>query len=332
MSLRIGVLGTRHVHAEGLAKIASNIGATIVGASERSPEAIDAWSKLGICGVMDAEAVIEASDAVIVAGTNAERVDDTLLVVDAGLPVLTEKPVAMDAVSADRLAEAARDARLMTALPVRFAGALQRARAAITAGAIGTPLAGRGTNHGQYPGGWFGSPTEAGGGAMADHTVHISDALCWLLDARITRVYAATNQLMHPELDVESVGVITMDFNSGFFASLDTSWTRPDSFHTWGDVWIEIVGTDGRLIIDPMARNLGIFDDAAGKLRTVGYDTWGMTSGMIEAFMTYAREGGDSPVTLDEGLHATDVVLSAYDSAASGTVVDVRQRAAALPA
>lgn len=330
MTIRLGILGTRHVHAEGLARIAAEQGATIVGAAERIVDAQDAWQRLDICPIMDPHTLLESVDAVIVAGTNAERVEDTLHVVEAGLPVLTEKPVAMTRESSDRLEAAARDAVLMTALPVRFASALQRAHAAIRAGAIGTPLAGRGTNHGQYPGGWFGSAEEAGGGALADHTVHISDALCWLLDSRITRVYAATSQRMHPDLAVDSVGVLTMDFASDFFASLDASWSRPDSFPIWGDVWLEIVGTEGRLVIDPMVRHLGIFDDAKGKLRTQGYDTWGMTHGMVEAFISYARDGGPSPVSLDEGLHATDVVLAAYESAASGTVAQVRQRTPAL--
>ncbi len=330
MTIRIGILGTRHVHAEGLARIATQLGAEIVGAAERDATAHQAWQSLGICPVMDTQEMLDRVDAVIVAGTNAERVIDTLQVVEAGLPVLTEKPVAMTRESSDRLEAAARDAMLMTALPVRFAAAMQRARSAIRSGAIGTPLAGRGTNHGQFPGGWFGSAEEAGGGALADHTVHISDALCWLLDTRITRVYAATNRRMHPELAVDSVGVLTMDFASDFFASLDASWSRPESFHVWGDVWLEIVGTEGRLIIDPMVRHLEIYDDAMGKLRTQGYDSWGMTHGMVEAFISYAREGGPSPVSLDEGLHATDVVLAAYDSASSGTTEQVRQRTPAF--
>jgi predicted dehydrogenase len=331
MSIKIGIIGTRHVHAEGLARIAQRLGATVIGAAERDTAAAATWTGLGICDLMSSEQVIDSADAVIVAGTNAERVEDTLQVVAAGLPVLSEKPLAITAETTQQVAREAAGSAFMTALPIRFSAALQRARVAITSGAIGTPLAGRGTNHGVYPGGWFGVMAEAGGGAIADHTVHISDGLCWLLDDRITRVYTAASDRMHPSLDVDSVGVLTFDFASGFFASLDTSWSRPESFHTWGDVWMEVVGTEGRLVIDAMARTLGIYDDRAGKLRTVGYDTSGMTSGMLEAFISYAQDGGPSPVSLDEGLHATDVVLAAYASAASGDVAEVPNRAA-IPA
>jgi len=213
---------------------------------------------------------------------------------------------------------------------VRFGTALVRARDAIRAGSIGTPIAGRGTNHGQFPGGWFGSLADAGGGAIMDHTVHVSDALCWLLDDRIESVYAESTHKMHPEIEVESGGVLTMNFASGFFASLDASWSRPDSFHTWGDVWIEIVGTEGRIVIDPMARRLSHFSEQAGKLLTVGYDDADMTADMVRAFLNFAagNEQQLGPATLAEGVHASETVLAAYRSCASGKVEPVHNRLA----
>lgn len=323
--LRIAVLGTRHVHAEGLVRLARAAGAQITGVHERDPQARSHWMTLGLGDIGDLDSVLASADAVIVAGTNAERVDDTLAALDAGLPVLSEKPVAMNADDLARLVAHPRAAELVNvALPVRYAKALVRARHAVRSGSIGTPIAGRGTNHGQFPGGWFGSMADAGGGAIMDHTVHVSDALCWLLDDRITSVYAEGSHAMYPELDVDSCGVLTMNFESGFFASLDASWSRPASFHTWGDVWIELVGTEGRLVIDPMARHLRHFSDAAGKLVTVGYDEGDMTADMVHAFLDRARGGATPTVTLAEGVHASEVVLAAYRSVSSGTVADVR--------
>lgn len=323
--MKIGIIGTRHVHASGLALHASAHGASIIGAAESDPAGIQAWTQLGIAPVIELERLLEDADAIIVAGTNAERVDGTRAAVEAGLPVLTEKPVAMHPDDARRLVQIPADSRVSVALPIRFAGSLQRARAAIEAGAIGIPLAARGTNHGQFPGGWFGDPAEAGGGAMMDHIVHVSDGLCWLLGGdRITGVYAASSNGMYPDLAVDSVGLVTLDFASGLFASIDSSWSRPASFPTWGDVWIEIVGTEGRLVIDPMARHLGVFDDRAGKLRTVGYDDHDMTSTMVARFLDYASNGGEAPVPLSQGIHASEVVFAAYASATSGQAEPVQ--------
>ena len=315
--MKVGIIGTRHVHADGLAANVEACGGTLSGAVERDDAARAAWTRTPL---MELDDLLAASDAVIVAGTNRERVDDTLAACRAGLPVLTEKPVAADAEELARLVDEADPALVMVALPVRFGESLKRARTAIREGAIGTPIAGRGTNHGQFPGGWFGRREDAGGGALQDHVVHLSDALCWLLDDQVTHAYARAAQVMQPDNDVEDCGVVTLDFASGFFASIDSSWSRPESFPTWGDVWLELVGTAGRLRIDPMATHLELYDDAAGKLRHVGYSDDDMTRELVREFLEFAqaRSGDDAPVSLREGIHASDVVLASYASVDSG--------------
>jgi len=322
--MKVGILGTRHVHADGLAACVEACGHTVVAATERDPDARSAWTRTPL---VDRDELLTSCDAVIVAGTNRERVDDTLAATAAGLPVLTEKPVAADADELARLVEHVDPTLVMVALPIRFGASLKRARDAIRAGAIGTPLAARGTNHGQFPGGWFGSRADAGGGALQDHVVHLSDVLCWLLDDRVARAYARASQVLHPANDVEDCGVVTLDFDSGFFASIDSSWSRPESFPTWGDVWLELVGTTGRLRIDPMATRLDLYDDAAGKLRHVGYSDDDMTREMVQAFLDFARTRPDrAPVSMDEGIHASDVVLAAYASVDSGRPEPVTTR------
>jgi len=313
--MKLGILGTRHVHAEGLAACVELCGSTVVGATERDAEAAKEWTHSPL---MSFDELLEASDAIIVAGTNRERVEDTLSVCRAGMSVLSEKPVSAGAEDLARLVAEADASLIMVALPVRFAASLQQARAAIQAGSIGTPLAARGTNQGQYPGTWFGDMAEAGGGAMQDHIVHLSDVLCWMLDDKITRSYARTSAVMHPDLGVETEGLVTLDFDSGFFASIDSSWSRPQTYPTWGNVWLEIVGTEGRLRINPMATHLDVFDDTVGKQRDMGYSDDNMTREMVRAFIEFATDGGTAPVTLAEGIHASDTVLASYASAASG--------------
>jgi predicted dehydrogenase len=312
------------VHADGLAANVQACGSTIIGAVEPDPDARSAWSASPL---MELDELLAASEAVIVAGTNRERVDGVLAACAAGLPVLTEKPVAADAAELARLLEHADQSLVMVALPVRFAQSLKRARQLVSSGAIGDPIAARGTNHGQFPGGWFGSRSEAGGGALQDHVVHLSDALCWLLDDHVTHAYARASQVMHPANDVEDCGVVTLDFASGVFASIDASWSRPESFPTWGDVWLELVGTAGRLRIDPMATHLEVFDDSAGKLRHVGYGEDDMTLELVRSFLDFAAHRPPAaPVSFAEGVHASDVVFASYASAASGRREPVTSR------
>jgi predicted dehydrogenase len=322
--MNVGIIGTRHVHAGSLAANVEACGSTLVGAVERDSTARAAWDATPL---MELDELLAASDAVIVAGTNRERVDDTLAACAAGLPVLTEKPVAADAADLARLLEHADPSLVMVALPVRFGQSLVRARQLVTSGAIGDPIAARGTNHGQFPGGWFGSRADSGGGALQDHVVHLSDALCWLLDDQVTHAYARASQVMHPDNDVEDCGVVTLDFASGVFASIDSSWSRPESFPTWGDVWLEIVGTKGRIRIDPMATHLDVFDDSVGKLRHVGYADDDMTLELVRSFLDFAEHRPHAaPVSFAEGVHASDVVLASYASVASGRREPVTSR------
>ncbi len=322
--MKVGLIGTRHVHADALASCAETCGATLVGAAEVDPAARAAWTRTPL---LELDELLERSDAVIVAGTNRERVDGVLAATVAGIPVLAEKPVAADAAELARLTSGVDPSLVAVALPLRFAASLQRARTAITSGAIGTPIAGRGTNHGQFPGGWFGSNADAGGGALQDHVVHLSDAMCWLLDDSVAHAYARATHVLYPDNDVEDCGVVTLDFASGFFASIDSSWSRPESFPTWGDVWLEIVGTDGRVVIDPMATHLSLYDDSAGKLRHLPFSDDDMTFSMVRGFLAFAEDrsvGGH--VTFAEGVHASDVVLACYASVASGRREPVASR------
>lgn len=312
----LAVIGTRHVHARGLAELAHGHGATVVGAWEPDAAAAEQWPpQLGPI-VDDRAALLARADAVIVAGTNADRARHVVEALDAGCHVLTEKPVAATESDLEllRTLDPEHADRVSVALPVRFAPALQQAKAMIEAGAIGVPVAGRGTNHGQYPGGWFGRLAEAGGGAIMDHTVHVADALCWLLGDRIVRVQAEAVRRLHDDIDVEDCGVLLMDFASGLFASLDASWSRPRTFPVWGDVWIELVGTEGRLVVDPMARTIRHFDDRSGAVRAIDYGGEDMTSRMMRQFLRFVRGEVPPPVTLAEGIHASEVVFAAYRS------------------
>lgn len=321
-ALRVGFLGTRHVHATGYAHTLRQLGCEIVAAVEADTSAAGEWRSASYELSLTTEELFERCDALVVAGTNVERTPHTLEAARAGLPVLTEKPLAVDRDELELLQQGASDAALMVALPLRFSLALQAAKRTIDAGGIGTPLAARGTNHGQYPGGWFGDRTLAGGGAVMDHTIHVTDALCWLMSDRVERVYAEAASLMH-ELPVEDCGVLTLEFESGLFASLDASWSRPASFHTWGDAWIEVVGSEGRLIVDPLARHLNLYDDQQAKLVTTPYGD-DMNRTMLEAFVAFATSGGDAPVTLAEGAHGTQVTLAALQSARISQPVDVQ--------
>jgi hypothetical protein len=77
------------------------------------------------------------------------------------------------------------------------------------------------------------------------------------------------------------------------------------------------------MVIDPFAKRLNHFDDRAGKLTHMHFGD-DMTANLLSAFTAFVRDEGPNPVTLTEGIHASEIVLASYRSVASGRPEAVR--------
>src|SRR3712207_2226093 len=154
--------------------------------------------------------------------------------------------------------------QLRVAFPVRYLPAVRQAREIVRSGGLGRVLAVNGTNHGRIPGGWFLDPEMAGGGAVMDHTVHVADALRWLLDAEARSVYAEIGTFFGAE-GIDDGAILTLELEGGViadgaFATIDPSWSRGEGYPTWGDVTLRITGTSGTLEVDAFAQRTTTFD------------------------------------------------------------------------
>ena len=140
--------------------------------------------------------------------------------------------------------------RLMTAFPMRFSPPLLEVKARLDSGELGTPRCVTSSNQGQLPRKhreWFVDPVLAGGGAIADHVVHLTDVLRWYFGREVVEVYAQSNGIFHRgEVQVETAGMVELEFEGGIFASIDCSWSRPEAWPTWGGLSFELVTDRGR--------------------------------------------------------------------------------------
>jgi len=123
--------------------------------------------------------------------------------------------------------------------------------------------------------------------------------------------------------DFEDIGFLSMSFTRGVFATLDSSWSRPKSFPTWGDVTMAVVCERGTLMLDMFSQNLVLYSDRTGG---VTWHPWGSNIDelMLRAFIAAVRDGTPVPVSGEDGLRAAEVALAAYRSAAEGCVVTLR--------
>nr|WP_241267026.1 Gfo/Idh/MocA family oxidoreductase [Streptomyces scabichelini] len=268
-------------------------------------------------------------DAVVVTSENARHRHLVERAAASGAHVLCEKPLATTEADARAMIDACERAGvgLMTAYPVRFSPAFTALRRALADGSLGGLISVHGANNGSNPARsrpWFADPELAGGGALADHTVHIADLVDALLDGeQAAEVYAQANSILDdggPAPDVETAGLVTIRYPGGVVAGVDASWSHPPDHPTWGGLAMTCVGEKAIVEFDAFPPLLGGFDSASGRDRweAGGVD---LDAAMLEEFLDAVRTGRRPSPDGESGLRTLRIVLAAYESLRTGQPV-----------
>ncbi|HEY5981225.1 MAG TPA: Gfo/Idh/MocA family oxidoreductase [Microlunatus sp.] len=289
---------------------------------------------LGVDYVDDYAALLACRlDGVIVCAENVEHRPLVELAAESGAHVLCEKPIATTLADAGAMTAACAKAgvQLMIAHPVRFAPAFAGLQAMVAAGTLGEIVSVAGTNNGRIPRGeraWFVDPDAAGGGALTDHLVHVLD----LLDAlwpgsRVAGVYAVANRVLHPEAAVETGGLaaLRLELESGSGRRevpvvIDASWSRPDSYPTWGGLTLRLIGTGGIGDLDPFALRVGGHLEAARNGAWIPYGP-DLDALLLTSFLNVVAGRATAAPDGAAGTRGLAVVLAAYASVSSGQPV-----------
>ena len=325
--VKIGILSAAHMHVTSYVhQLQQMPEVQISGYWDDNTERQASLSPSFACPSYDTvDAVLADCDAVIICSENIHHRSLAEQAAKAGKHILCEKPLATTPTDAKTMIDvcAAVNVLLMTAFPCRFAPAFTQMLSLVQNGDIGEVLAVRGTNRGRNPGGWFIDKALSGGGAVMDHTVHVTDLLRVLLGAECATVFCeADNGIYHQGFD--DTGFLALGFDTGVFATLDASWSRPQVFPTWGDVTMGVVGTKGVLEMNMMGQSSTLYSD---RNHNISHAHWGsdMDSGLVRAFVQ-AVSTGEMPsqiATGIDGLRAVEVVDAAYRSVATGQVAEV---------
>lgn len=316
MSLRVVLLSAAHVHAPSYAWcLASHPDADLTNVWDDDPARGRAFAERFDLGFeADLDAALAGADAAVVCAENVRHRTLVEAAVAHGKPVLCEKPLATTVADAEAMVAAARAAgvMLMTAFPCPYAPAFAALVRRVRAGEIGRLRALCTTNRGTCPFGWFVQPELSGGGAMIDHTVHVADLLRRLLDEEPVRVQAMTGSNLYAEA-WDDTAMVTLEYPSGVFATLDSSWSRPKGFKTWGDVTLTAVGDEGVIEVDLFGAGVDLFVADAPTHRLSGTGS-NLDRAMVDEFVAAIREGREPLVTGEDGLAAVRVAAAAYAS------------------
>jgi len=322
VTARIGILSTAHLHADAYAPLLDAMdGVDLVGVADANAERGREVAERHGTEQFDRESLLDAVDGVVVCSTNADRARWIRPAADAGVDVLSEKPLSTTVADANGLADRCRSAgvALSVAMPLRHSVPAIRARESLRDGTIGSVRAVSGTNRGRMPGGWFADPDAAGGGAVMDHTVHVVDLVHWLTGERVREVYAETGTRFH-DLEVEDVNVLSMELSDGTAFSLDGSWSKPDEWRFWGDATVELVGTDGSIAVDCFDETFAVTDGDG--LESVFWGT-DPNERMLRQFRETVAGAAPPATPPDDAVDAVAVVEAAYESAERSEPVTV---------
>ena len=317
MKLRVGLVSAAHVHTPSYAhQFSVNPRTEISGVwDDDSARGREFAEKRGLRFFKRLEESLAASDAAAISSENMKHAEHIEKCASAGVHILCEKPIVprREDFAKVKSAISKSGVKFMTAFPCRFSPAFASLKKRIESGEIGRILAIQATNRGQCPQSWFVQPELSGGGAMIDHVVHVADLLKDLLGEEPSQVQAQIGSNMYSGENWDDIAMLTLQYPSGVFVTLDSSWSRPKSFKTWGDVTMKVVGEKGSIHLDMFGQSIGLY--TAGNLThsDISYGS-DLDGAMVDAFVASCLDNKPIAVTLEDGLAAVEVSLKGYDS------------------
>jgi len=321
-SLRVGVLGLGSVgrrHAENA--IALGVGDVVLG---RSGRAAHVPNPLGLTEYHGIERLIDARpDAVVVATPTALHVSAATRLVDAGIPVLLEKPLSHTREGVDELRDAVRRSgtTVMPAHNMRFHGGVVAAQRHLFGGAVGVPLTSR-FFVGQYLPHWrpgtdyrasYSANPELGGGVTLDLIHEIDVALWWA--GPFARLTAWSGHVSALEIRTEDVTEILLSTTRGGVATI-----HMDYLHHPYSRWYEVTGDRGTLRYDYVSHRLSIASAngaAASDIPLAPTERNEMYVALLEHFLAVVIRDASPRLTMDDAVAALDVALTARKAAAA---------------
>ncbi|HET7678208.1 MAG TPA: Gfo/Idh/MocA family oxidoreductase [Candidatus Limnocylindrales bacterium] len=328
--LRIGLVGAGlmgRLHARALAALPD---VQLVAAAE--PDTASARALLDI--VPDArihagheQLLAEGSlDAVIVATPETAHREPVVAALLRGLPVLVEKPMAVEAEDGEAMLAAAErgGASLMVGYILRFEPAYAALHAAVESGTFGRPVAIYARRCATIQ-----EARRLGGrvSALVYLGVHDFDQVLWHHPVAVRRVSVrAARGRVWQELGTPDTIWTTIDFEDGAVAVVESGWGLPEGWGGWqgrggwsafGDVRYDLTGTSGFGSIDLRQMNLLGVDDQGWMFPETRHwpEVAGVPAGalhtQLEHFVDCVRTGRRPLVDGEQGLAVTRLLTMA---------------------
>ena len=252
MTLRVGLIGAGVMGADHARTIhAAVAGARLVAVTDIDHDrAAELAAPLGAAVLVSDLDLIASDDidAVVIASHDSAHTKQVLACVEAGKPVLCEKPLAPTVEEGRQIVDAQAERGLGDLVSVgfmrRFHPGFTAMKAALASGELGAPLMVLGSHRNVRA-----YPTGGSEGTLTNSAVHDIDITEWLLESPIVEVgwYAPKSTSLDPDRqDPQLIHLRTAD---GVLASIDLFVNARYGY----DVRYELVGERGAVRLSPTA-------------------------------------------------------------------------------
>lgn len=263
------------------------------------------------------EMVAEADlDAVSVCTPPSSHREIAVAALEAGIPVLCEKPMTTTVADAEAIADAAK--RTGTLFMIghchRFQPHVERLREMIEAGELGTVRMFRMRVGFLFPragNSWFSDPEIAGGGILIDTHVHSVDVFRYLVGEveRVTAMMSSVDTEIGPALRVEDSAILAVRSTEGALGVMEASWRTPPS-----EVQVTVYGTAARARVDYGTMELTIQGKDDEAPRVVAVPDENRFDREIRHFLAAVRDEEAPRLTARDGAVAIHILRQAYES------------------
>jgi predicted dehydrogenase len=256
-------------------------------------------------------------EGVVLATPNDVHEEQTLECAERGRHVFVEKPIAESAEAGERMRRACEEAgvTLMVGHAFRRLGAARRVKGLLEDGALGRVVlaeANMSLTGSFKPGAWRGERERNPGGPIMQLGIHCVDTLAYWLGP----VRRASGRFAHVETaaDIDDVGVVTLEFESGALGSLTGSYVSPKTLS------LRLLGTEA--VVD-YRTDFSVWPDAqaldgvttltlAGE--RVEFEERDMLAEELAEFGRCIRGEAEPETGAEEGIAALAAVLQALEA------------------
>lgn len=322
---RAAVVGCGDISVVHLAALRKLELAELVAVCDVDPAAREAAATAhGVPGYASVEDLLanEQLDVVHVCTPHDQHAPVIIACLEAGVNVLTEKPLAESLASADRViaAEAASTAKLGVCFQNRYNAPVRIARERLQSGELGTIRGGAGTvmwtrtpeYYASKP--WRGTWANSGGGLLMNQAIHTVDLLQWLVGPVEDVDGAAHTRALAGSIEVEDTADMRLTHAGGA-----TSIFYATNAHTINDsVQVEVV-TDSAVL--RIGEDL-VISHTDGRVERItpapassdGRDYWGTShEDLIRDFYTQLDSDERFWISADEARRSLEIIAAVYD-------------------